>query len=53
MHDRDTLIAVRNALWDKLEIANIVSVPQHQSGLKQALNIVQGMMHSRDRKPLN
>ena len=42
--DRDTLLAVRDKLWEKLEIANIVSTPQHQSGLKQALNIVQEML---------
>ena len=51
--DRDTLIAVRNALWEKLEIAEQLSTANHQSGLKQALNIVQGMMHSRDHKPLD
>lgn len=50
--DRDTLVAVRNALWEKLEIANQLSTANHQSGLKQAMNIVQGMLPEGDRKLL-
>jgi hypothetical protein len=42
--DKDTLLAVRDKLWEKLEIANQLSTENHQSGLKQALNIVQEML---------
>jgi hypothetical protein len=53
MRDRDTLLEVRDALWQKLEIANQMSTENHQSGLKQALNVVQRMLSKGDRKTLN